>query len=810
MILIVNLCYANTEKIKLKADSTRYSEDKKILIASKNVHIKYKDVEIFAPYIKLDTIGNILTSTGKITIKRGEDQFDSTYLLFDMNKNIITIKDIDIGIQPPDSKDVLFVSASEIKDHSERKYGKNGLLTSCNLEKPHYYIWSKSFDYYPNKRIIGRHTILYTPFFLVPFPVPFITLHYTPFYSYDLGKRHIVWNFPAIGKKETEGWGWFIQNTFDYNNTQGQDSSVFIDWFENKGIGLGIKHVYEVKSKHRRKKDLGSLYYYHLRENDTKKLNTKLEWKQFLTLSKTLSTDILISRKDAERINSRGRSHVNDYSAHLFYNNIGSKSDLKLSQHDNIFLDRKENKVSLNKSFNSFKSLSANYDDLSLKQNNYIKKSTDLTYQKQLQSDILVINNLKLAQENRNTLVNSHSDDSLNYYLTLKKSFTPNLTTTVKVDHFIDLDESRVTQDSQSNRNDFFFKHPEININYKNTTLTPFTLKQDLTLGRYQEVRFDNTTNKQRRFPENFEDNFSPNTIIYKQEAQKTVKNLPEKGTLSLTFGFNQYLFKNEGHNIFNGDSMNNLAVNTTYSTEHFGFIKTNTSYTSRYSPIEGNSPFYKFNRDSTSTNQLFETITFYFNKKRNIYWENKSGYNWILERYYDWDSKVFIKPNKRFEMSLFFGKKVNPRTTFEKDNPFKDFRSELRYTPTDNIKFKHSISFDSNKYHQNQDLIVKNSYFTLDFNLGKKKDYEWRFQTFFSYKKTNEPFSVSDYELRRISLVKQEHKRSVSLSYDKIAEEIKFKMTINAFPNDPIGFKKTKDVWKVEGILDDQSEERL
>ena len=86
--------FAAKESLKLKADYSYYSENQQILTASQNVHIIYKDVEIFAPYITLDTIGNILTSTGKIKIKRGEDQFDSSYLMFDMNKNIITIKGI--------------------------------------------------------------------------------------------------------------------------------------------------------------------------------------------------------------------------------------------------------------------------------------------------------------------------------------------------------------------------------------------------------------------------------------------------------------------------------------------------------------------------------------------------------------------------------------------------------------------------------------------------------------------------------------------------------------------------------------------
>ena len=80
---------AQVEKIKLKADYTHYNEDTKQLTASSNVHLIYGNVEIKAPYIKLDTVGNIITSTGKINIKRGEDEFDSSYMFFDLNKNII-------------------------------------------------------------------------------------------------------------------------------------------------------------------------------------------------------------------------------------------------------------------------------------------------------------------------------------------------------------------------------------------------------------------------------------------------------------------------------------------------------------------------------------------------------------------------------------------------------------------------------------------------------------------------------------------------------------------------------------------------
>ena len=49
---------------------------------------------------------------------------------------------------------------------------------------------------------------------------------WSPIYKYHLGKRKTIWNFPTIGKKERDGWGWFIQNTIDYKYENNQESSI--------------------------------------------------------------------------------------------------------------------------------------------------------------------------------------------------------------------------------------------------------------------------------------------------------------------------------------------------------------------------------------------------------------------------------------------------------------------------------------------------------------------------------------------------------------------------------------------------------
>lgn len=797
--------YGDVEKIQLKADFTHYEETTKQLIASSNVRLKYGNVTIKAPYIKLDTLGNIITSTGKINIKRGEDEFDSSYLFFDLNNDRIIIKDIHIGIENTDKniKDLFYIKADEIADNKKLKTGQNGLFTSCDLHTPHYYFWASKFDYYTDKRIIGYHTVLYTPFFLIPFPVPFITLHYSPFYSYDLGKRKHIWNFPTIGKKETEGWGWFVQNTIDYNNINGKDSSVLIDWFENKGIGAGIRHQYEVNDNH------GTLYYYQLREADTNILNEKKSWDQKLKLSDQYRLILSYSDVNAERINSRGRNESLEKFFHVFYDDIGDKSDLSYKENQNFNQQYESYNIKYKKSFNSINQITSDYSENHNSGNQYLRKNANLTHILPLPSDINIKNNIQYKLEHKDYFNTAHADDQLKYYFTFNKKLSNKLSATIKFDHFIDLDENRVTSDTLSAENNFFFKHPEINFKYTENNLASFTFTEDITIARYQETRFDSKSNKVRKFPEEFGNKFEPNTYIFKQKLSRTFSNLPEKSTFSLDINFDQYIFKNDGFALTEGDSMNTLGFGATYKSEHMNFIKTSTRYSSSYAPSEGNSPFYQFKRSSARINEIYETLTFYLFDASKYYWKNDSGYNFITEKYRDWDTKLFLKPNKSIELALYTGQKLN-KEDYVDNNKYKDFRSELRLTPTNNVKLSHSITFDMNRYMNDNDAIVKNSQFLFDFVIGKNKDYIWKFQTAFLYDVNNKEFDISRYELNTFTLVKEEHKRSVFISYNKQTEETRFKLTINAFPNDPIGFRKNKEIWRIEGVLDKSSEERL
>ncbi|MBT5954330.1 hypothetical protein HOG98_06375 [bacterium] len=774
---------------KLVADSIHYDSINDQLTASENVSLSFSGVEIKADQLII-TKDKTVVSTKNVSISRGDNTFNPTSLSFNLKKNEVSITDIAIKIDLPESKHPLYVQIKNLTDLPDLKKGIDGVITSCELDPPHYYATASHFDFVPNERVFAFNVTHYNP--ILGFPL----FLWSPIYSYDLGTRKFIWNFPTIGKKETDGWGWFIQNTFDYDRLDGNDSSLYLDWFSSnsfgntKGLGLGINHQYKFND-HR-----GAIYFYQLSEQDTGNVNQKQSFDYNYEPSPFLKVSTSYQKKDGVKINSRGYEDNESKKIIYNYDELGNKFSAKIEEKQNFFSPQKNFNFNFSREHNKRKYIDFEWKNF----NNYIGNQNvqngklsllTLFPESSLKNDIFYY-----GKESLNNT--SDAIERLRYTSTYTKTFSSTIEFKAVIQSQSQLADLSPT--SNSNDYDMFYRLPEFTLNVKNLKLNGFNITQTMTAARYQEVR--RTLGKIREFPENVDMGMEPNTYAYSSKVNQSFSKLPFSSTFSLNADYLQYIFKTPGKTLFEGDAFYKVSFTPSLKSEFFGFLKTSTNFIWNHIPDDANSPFNKFDAftsKSTISNRLTESLTFFIISEKIASWTHTAGYDWIRKKPDGYTTKLKIAPTKSTKINLSTGRNLELGT-------WNSLNTDLSYTPTKNQSYTFHVTQDLNEG------SLQNSYFTLKFPYGDDPDYQWSVQTQFIYVPTtfSNTLNINKYEMQTISIVKNDHCRTFNFSYNKPLEEFKFSLTINAFPKDSIGIKKTRDLYKLEGILDESSKERL
>ncbi len=810
----------------LQSDSLIFDDYLKRVDATGNVVLKLDDATISGDHLMFYVDDNLVVSSGNVLIKRKEDEFKSKSLLINLDEKKLHLNDLKIGIKPYEQKGTIFVTIKQLIDSEKNKLGKRATFTTCNSHKPHYYLSSWRFWYYPDRSIhlLGaqfRNDLSFFPFNLIPFPIPIIEWIPIPYYYYQLGERKMVLNFPTIGEKRNSGWGLFVQNKLDYRYVNNKESSLFLDWYQAKGNrsgewGYGIHHYYGNDDF------FGDFYIYNYdfkvasekKRNFTYSLNQTLSYKEFDFAGKYKFIDV------DERINSSGSSHViNKYIA------------LNHSKHSFPLETSYDEKINIS---NQFQSQNVNVKKEFLYQNvaftlNKKKYATTKRYitNSNLSHSMQLPYNVKFDQsfnfkEFDYQLTDPNAEQTLIYTSSLSTKLPNDISLSIDLNYLHDLDQDIVTRDIQSGVNNYLYKLPEFKLAKKHTFFKShkyyaFDTNSTLTFGKYHEVRyFDDNPNYS--YPQS-NTTLEPNMYLLKQTFSKSIVSLPAASRLRLSSKYEQYIFKNQNKSIFEGDAQYSFSYDISLQSTFLSFIKHTSSYSRQYGHQDNNSPFYAFKKSITETNRLSETITFFYNKKRSILlpfsfdftWDHSTAYNWLLEAapYSNYRSKVYVSLNKRYNLSIQSSKNLN-KTWKKENNLFTPLILNLSGTKKDKFKFNYLLQLNMNDLVFDRTYIVQSSNFNFQFPLGKDPDFKWNVKGYFNYLNQGEAFRLNSYQFQKFSLVKQEHERQIEIGYDKVKKELFFKFILKMFSNDPLILRKTDNVVKFEGRLNKQSEERF
>ena len=191
--------------------------------------------------------------------------------------------------------------------------------------------------------------------------------------------------------------------------------------------------------------------------------------------------------------------------------------------------------------------------------------------------------------------------------------------------------------------------------------------------------------------------------------------------------------------------------------------------------------------------NELEETITLYLVSPTKYHIKYSSGYNWIIDYQLDNKMQMLLRPNPTYR-ALF-------RTTYMHQlKKYSPLVSRLDYIPTKKFNTSIQANYDLN------DGEMINLNHILNTTFGSNWENRWKFNAYFTYA----PKYDEDYQLQTLEIIKDLHCRQFTLIYNRLLEEIRFQFTINAFPENNIGFTSNKyESFRLEGVFDDASIQR-
>jgi len=340
------------QNFKLQADHFHFNEKDRTLNASSNVVLKSGEAEVHTEIIKIDVDNEMVWGTGNVRIIRGNDRISSRAFQFDLRKNMFHLKDVEVTIVPPGTTANLYLKAEELIDFGHYKVGKNGIITTCDEEKPHYYLKAAHFTYTPDQRITGKNVFIYAPIYFIPFGF------WMPYYNFEIGKRQVVLLVPLMGNNSTEGT--FVKNTVDYYYGKEKHGQLYIDYMSNKGFGLGVNHNYIYKDPWRKKEIDGHLKFYWLQDSSTGLRNTVYELANSYPINKYLTFSHSYNLTDMYRLFG-GQTNTESQSYSMHYDELGNQYLFDADKNSNVNFSSNITRFSYDRRINNRNPLSVDY-----------------------------------------------------------------------------------------------------------------------------------------------------------------------------------------------------------------------------------------------------------------------------------------------------------------------------------------------------------------------------------------------------------------------------------------------------------------
>jgi len=520
-------------------------------------------------------------------------------------------------------KGKIYYQGEKMENFPETVELTEGSFTTCELEEPHYHIIAKEMIIYPKDKIIARNISWYEG------KTKIITL---PYFLIFLDRKTQLPILPKIGQNSTEGW--FIKNYFNYYINEKSYGTLYIDWMEKRGIGTGLKQIWEIGDENNAGET--SLYLYQIKAKSTGNFNLSGELKYAQEFENNIKTQMTLNYSGSKA--EGGELLSNNLKSQFTLDKSGEKYTLKITgKYD-------------------FSGTGLGEEDLSI--NGNIKLNYNYTFNDSLSSA------LSLLYTDKNPAGQEVADLELTPKWELKykgEGYTLNMATEKRYD----LEGDLYTGEDISKIID---RLPEIVFKKDPTALgdTKITYNIDASVGHFYEAA-------------TLEDNWRGEYIVNLNRPFNLSKNI----TLTPSGIFRQDVYlTGEARYLVGG------KIDLKASSDN-NFISSTLSY--NYNKSVGPTPF-NFDYISPLTNSISGKVTLKSSEKIKL--DLSTNYNFVTEDFGNLVAKLEYKPKDDWKMNFSSSYNLNSMEWTKQINS----QLDLQLTNDWRIKYKGVVDLDGFK----------------------------------------------------------------------------------------------------------------
>jgi len=305
LVLANSLAAEPSQPLIVNGDTVEYSTENNEVTATGNVEVDYKGAKLTCRKIKVNTLTKDVVAEGNARLDDKKGIIEGQKLLYNFQAKSGTIIDAQFRANP------YFGRARKVEKISDNEFiARQGYLSTCSFDKPHYRIGAKKLDMFPGDKMLIRSATFYAG------EIPLMGI---PEFNQSLTDPIMhMWVMPGHRKD----WGYYVLDAWRYNLADDVNGRVYLDYRTKLGLAEGVGLNYNTAKT--LKIGEGDFMFYYTKETPTTPLSAdapseftrylmRLRHKWLIDAQTNLTVEAYKIRDDRRKEDDSTRNFLKDY-----------------------------------------------------------------------------------------------------------------------------------------------------------------------------------------------------------------------------------------------------------------------------------------------------------------------------------------------------------------------------------------------------------------------------------------------------------------------------------------------------------------